>query len=175
MYDLVIRGATVVDGLGHEPISADIAVKDGRIAKIGAIPATDAAEVVDAGGLTLMPGIIDLHTHYDAQVTWDPALSPSPSLGVTTAVMGNCGFGIVPSPPPLRDMIMRNLAVVEGMDLDALRAGIDWRFQSFAEYMRMLRGRGPYMNLGVLIGHSAVRTAVMATMPQSASNPPPPN
>jgi N-acyl-D-aspartate/D-glutamate deacylase len=75
--------------------------------------------------------------------------------------MGNCGFGIVPSPPPLRDMIMRNLAVVEGMDLDALRAGIDWQFQSFAEYMRMLRGAGPYMNLGVLVGHSAVRTAVM--------------
>ena len=108
-----------------------------------------------------MPGIIDLHTHYDAQVTWDPTLSPSPSLGVTTAVMGNCGFGIVPSPPPLRDKIMRNLAVVEGMDLDALRAGIDWRFQSFGEYMTMLRGRGPYMNLGVLVGHSAVRTAVM--------------
>ena len=84
---------------------------------------------------TLMPGIIDLHTHYDAQVTWDPTLSPSPSLGVTTAVMGNCGFGIVPSPPPLRDLIMRNLAVVEGMDLDALRAGIDWQFQSFAEYL----------------------------------------
>jgi N-acyl-D-amino-acid deacylase len=83
MYDLVIRGATVVDGLGHDPISADVAVKDGRIAKIGAIPA-EAAEVVDAGGLALMPGIIDLHTHYDAQVTWDPTLSPSPSLGVTT-------------------------------------------------------------------------------------------
>ena len=82
-----------------------------------------------------MPGIIDMHTHYDAQVTWDPTLSPSPSLGVTTAVMGNCGFGIVPSPPHLRDLIMRNLAVVEGMDLDALRAGIDWQFQSFAEYL----------------------------------------
>jgi N-acyl-D-aspartate/D-glutamate deacylase len=79
----------------------------------------------------------DLHTHYGAQITWDPTLSPSPSLGVTTAVMGNCGFGIVPSPPHLRDPIMRNLAVVEGMDLDALRAGIDWRFQSFAEYMTM--------------------------------------
>ena len=74
MYDLVIRGGTVVDGLGHDPISTDVAVKDGRIAKIGAIPA-DAAEVVDAGGLALMPGIIDLHTHYDAQVTWDPTLS----------------------------------------------------------------------------------------------------
>jgi N-acyl-D-aspartate/D-glutamate deacylase len=160
MHDLVIRGAIVVDGLGHDPIRADIAVKDGRIAALGEV-GKDAAEIVDAGGLALMPGIIDLHTHYDAQVTWDPTLSPSPSLGVTTAVMGNCGFGIVPSPPPLRDMIMRNLAVVEGMDLDALRAGIDWRFQSFAEYMGMLRSRGPYMNLGVLVGHSAVRTAVM--------------
>ena len=70
-----------------------------------------------------MPGIIDIHTHYDAQVTWDPTLSPSPSLGVTTAVMGNCGFGIVPSPPHLRDLIMRNLAVVEGMDIDALAPG----------------------------------------------------
>src|SRR5436190_8399850 len=160
MYDLVIRGGTVVDGLGHDPISTDVAVKDGRIAKIGAIPA-DAAEVVDAGGLALMPGIIDLHTHYDAQVTWDPTLSPSPSLGVTTAVMGNCGFGIVPSPPPLRDLIMRILAVVEGMDLDALRAGINWEFQSFAEYLAAVRRRAPYANLAVLVGHSAVRTAVM--------------
>src|SRR6516164_1668049 len=160
MHDLVIHGATLVDGLGHAPIRADVAVKDGRIAAIGEV-GKDASEIVDAGGLTLMPGIIDLHTHYDAQVTWDPTLSPSPSLGVTTAVMGNCGFGIVPSPPHLRDLIMRNLAVVEGMDLDALRAGIDWRFQSFAEYMTMLRGRGAYMNLGVLVWHSAVRTAVM--------------
>jgi N-acyl-D-aspartate/D-glutamate deacylase len=161
MHDLVIRGAIVVDGLGHDPIRADVAVRDGRIAGIGEV-GKDAPEIVDAGGLALMPGIIDLHTHYDAQVTWDPTLSPSPSLGVTTAIMGNCGFGIVPSPPHLRDMIMRNLAVVEGMDLDALRAGVDWRFQSFADYMRMLRERGPYMNLGVLVGHSAVRTAVMS-------------
>src|ERR1043166_878022 len=160
MHDLVIRGATVIDGLGHDPVRADVAVKDGRVARIGAV-GTDASEIVDGGGLALMPGIIDLHTHYDAQVTWDVALSHSPSLGVTTAVMGNCGFGIVPSPPPLRDKVMRNLAVVEGMDLRALEAGIDWRFQSFAEYMAMLRGRGPYMNLGVLVGHSAVRTAVM--------------
>ncbi len=161
MYDLVIRGATVVDGLGHDPVRGDVGVKDGRVAAIGNIAAADAAESVDAGGLTLMPGIIDVHTHYDAQVTWDPTLSPSPSLGVTTAVMGNCGFGIVPSPPHLRDLIMRNLAVVEGMDIDALRAGIDWQFQSFGEYMNMLRGRGPYANLAVLVGHSAVRTAVM--------------
>jgi len=160
MHDLVIRGATIVDGLGHDPLRAEIAVKDGRIAEIGAIPA-DAAEVIDAGGLTLMPGIIDLHTHYDAQVTWDRTLSPSPSLGITTAVMGNCGFGIVPSPPHLRDLIMRNLAVVEGMDIDALRAGIDWQFQSFGEYLGAVRRCGPYANLAVLVGHSAVRTSVM--------------
>jgi N-acyl-D-amino-acid deacylase len=156
MNDLVFRGATVLDGIGTDPVRADVAVRDGRIAEIGQVGA-DAAEVIDAGGLALMPGIIDLHTHYDAQVTWDVTLSPSPSLGVTTAVIGNCGFGIVPSPPHLREKIMRNLAVVEGMDLRALEAGIDWRFQSFAEYMAMLRGRGPYMNLGVLVGHSAVR------------------
>jgi len=160
MHDLVIRGATVVDGLGHDPVRADVAVKDGRIAEIGDIT-PNGAETVDAGGLALMPGIIDIHTHYDAQVTWDPTLSPSPSLGVTTAVMGNCGFGIVPSPPHLRDLIMRNLAVVEGMDIDALRAGIDWRFQSFAEYLDAVRRAGPYANLAVLVGHSAVRTAVM--------------
>src|SRR3984957_2218789 len=160
MHDLLIRGATVVDGLGHDPIRADVAVGQGPIAAIGD-SATEARETVDAGGLALMPGIIDIHTHYDAQVIWDRTLSPSPSLGVTTAVMGNCGFGIVPSPPPLRDLIMRNLAVVEGMDIEALRQGIDWQFQSFAEYQDMVRRRGPYMNLAVLVGHSAVRTAVM--------------
>src|ERR1700704_4861192 len=113
MYDLVIRGATVVDGLGHDPGRADVAVRDGRVAEIGEI-GVGVAEIVDAGGLTLMPGIIDIHTHYDAQVTWDPTLSPSPSLGVTTAVMGNCGFGIAPCPAPLRETMLRNLSVVEG-------------------------------------------------------------
>ena len=110
MHDLVIRGATVVDGLAHDPMSAGGAIQDGRIVAIGEV-GKDAPGIVDAGGLALMPGIIDLHTHYDAQVTRDPTLSPSPSLGVTTAVMGNCGFGIVPSPSHLRDLIMRNLAV----------------------------------------------------------------
>src|SRR5260221_5461187 len=160
MTDLIIRGATIVDGLGNDPKRADIAVTDGRIAAIGAL-GRDADRVVDADGLTLAPGIIDLHTHYDAQATWDPTLSPSPSLGVTTAVMGNCGFGIVPSPPPMRDLIMRNLSVVEGMDLDALRAGIQWEFESFADYMSAIRRRGVYPNVAVLVGHSVTRTAVM--------------
>jgi N-acyl-D-aspartate/D-glutamate deacylase len=160
MHDLVIRGATVIDGLGHEPRRADVAVKDARVVAIGEV-GRDAAETVDADGLILAPGIVDLHTHYDAQATWDPTLSPSPSLGVTTAVMGNCGFGIVPSPPPVRDLIMRNLSVVEGMDLDALRAGIQWEFESFKEYLASIRRRGVYPNVAVLVGHSVARTAVM--------------
>src|SRR5579871_2410783 len=123
MTDLVIRGATVVDGLGNDPIRADVAVKDGKIADIGNIR-SDGAQTIDADGLVLAPGIVDIHTHYDAQVTWDATLSPSPSLGVTTAVMGNCGFGIAPALPQSRDLVIRNLSVVEGMDLAALRAGI---------------------------------------------------
>jgi N-acyl-D-amino-acid deacylase len=160
MADLVIRGATIVDGLGHEPKRADLAVTDGRISAIGDIK-DRGAETIDAGGLVLSPGIVDVHTHYDAQVTWDATLSPSPSLGVTTAVMGNCGFGIVPAPPAARDLVIRNLSVVEGMDLDALRRGIKWDFESFSDYMAMLRRRGAYANLGVLAGHSTIRTAVM--------------
>ncbi len=160
MVDLVIRGATLVDGLGHEPRRADLAVKDGCITAIGEIK-DQGAEMIDADGLVLAPGIVDVHTHYDAQVTWDATLSPSPSLGVTTAVMGNCGFGIVPAPPAARDLVIRNLSVVEGMDLDALRQGIAWDFESFSDYMAMLRRRGAYANLAVLAGHSTIRTAVM--------------
>jgi len=160
MADLVIRGATIVDGLGSEPRRADLAVENGRIADIGSIRDKN-AETIDADGLVLAPGIVDLHTHYDAQVTWDATLSPSPSLGVTTAVIGNCGFGIVPAPPSVRDLVIRNLSVVEGMDLDALRAGITWDFESFRDYMDMLRRRGAYANLAVLAGHSTIRTAVM--------------
>jgi N-acyl-D-aspartate/D-glutamate deacylase len=160
MTDLVIRGAIIVDGLGHEPRRADLAVKNGKISAIGEIK-NKGAETIDADGLTLAPGIVDVHTHYDAQVTWDATLSPSPSLGVTTAVMGNCGFGIAPAFPQSRDLVIRNLSVVEGMDLEALRTGIKWNFESFAEYMAMLRRRGAYANLAVLAGHSTIRTAVM--------------
>ena len=163
MYQLLVTGANLIDGLGNEPRQADVAVQDGRVVKIapaGSIK-SPADHRVDADGLTLSPGIVDLHTHYDAQVTWDRTLSPSPSLGVTTAVMGNCGFGIAPCPPDRRDLIIRNLSVVEGMDLDALRAGIDWNFESFSQYMTALRAIRPYINVAVLTGHSVIRTAVM--------------
>ena len=160
MHDLVIRNANVVDGLGNDPVAADVAVSNGRFTAIGQIVG-DATRTVDAAGLTLAPGIVDLHTHYDAQITWDATLSPSPSLGVTSAVIGNCGFGIVPSPPAVRDLILRNLSVVEGMDLDSLRSGVNWAFESFGSYMDALRSIAPYINVAVLAGHSVIRTAVM--------------
>ncbi|MDB5804436.1 MAG: hypothetical protein JWN73_1758 [Betaproteobacteria bacterium] len=160
MHDLIIRGATVYDGLGNLGRAADIAVDGGRVSAIGSISAS-ARENVDAAGLALMPGIVDLHTHYDAQITWDATMSPSPALGVATAVIGNCGFGVAPCPAPLREVMMKNLSVVEGMDLNALLSGTRWEFETFPEYMALLRRIGPYLNTAVFAGHSVIRTAVM--------------
>jgi N-acyl-D-aspartate/D-glutamate deacylase len=160
MLDTLIRGATVFDGLGGAPQRADVGVRAGRIVAIGQVGEA-AARTVDADGLSLMPGIVDLHTHFDAQVTWDPTLSPSGALGVTTAVMGNCGFGLAPCPAPLRDTMLKNLSVVEGMNLDALMCGVQWEFETFPEYMAQLRRIGPHLNVAVFAGHSVIRTAVM--------------
>ena len=156
MNDLLIRGATVYDGTGAPGRVADVAVNDGRVATPG-----PARETLDAGGLALMPGIVDVHTHYDAQATWDPKLSPSPALGVTTAIMGNCGFGIAPCPASLRETVLKNLSVVEGMDLNALLTGTRWEFESFPEYLDALERVRPHANVGVLAGHSTIRSAVM--------------
>lgn len=160
MHDLVIKNARVADGSGRSIFSADVAVADDRIAEIGRVT-TRGREELDAGGAVLAPGIVDVHTHYDAQITWDPAASPSPSLGVTTVVIGNCGFTIAPAPPNVRELIVRNLAVVEGMSLKALELGIDWSFESIPEYLTMLRRKGFVPNLAALVGHSTIRTAVM--------------
>jgi len=156
MNDLLIRGATVYDGTGKPGRVADVAVRDGRIAGPG-----PAKETLDAGGLALMPGIVDVHTHYDAQVTWDPKLSPSPALGVTTAILGNCGFGIAPCPASLRETVLRNLSVVEGMDVDSLLNGTRWDFETFPQYLDALERAHPWANVGVLAGHSTIRSAVM--------------
>jgi N-acyl-D-aspartate/D-glutamate deacylase len=120
-----------------------------------------AREVLDAGGLALMPGIIDNHTHYDAQITWDPGVSPSPELGVTTAVIGNCGFTIAPCRSGDRELVMRNLTQVEGMSLEVLRQGIRWDFETVPEYLDMLERQGSAVNIAVFAGHSALRTFVM--------------
>ncbi len=160
MHELLIRGATLYDGSGAPGRRADVAVAGGRIAAVGRVK-DGARRTLDADGLALMPGIVDVHTHYDAQATWDPTLSPSTALGVTTAVLGNCGFGIAPCPAPMRETMVRNLSVVEGMDLGALLAGTRWEFETFAEYLAQLRRARPYPNVAVLAQHSTIRTAVM--------------
>lgn len=160
MYDLIISDAMVLDGEGTPARHADVAVKDGRVAEIGKITA-QAREQVNADGLTLAPGVVDVHTHYDAQLTWEPTASPSTALGVTTVVMGNCGFGIAPCPPQTRDLIARNLSEVEGMPLSSLREGINWEFETFPEYLDLLRRQGTFPNVGVFVGHSTVRSGVM--------------
>src|SRR5437764_14063762 len=159
MLDTVFRGALVIDGSGAPAVKADVGVANGKIVSVGEIK-EGAASTVDAGGLALMPGMVDVHTHYDAQVTWDPTLSPSVSLGVTTVVMGNCGFGIAPCPPRLRETLLRNLSVVEGMDVEALLAGTRWDFETFPQYLDMLERIRPQANVAVLAQHSTIRTAV---------------
>ena len=161
MDDLLIRGATLLDGSGADPTRADLAVRDGRIRAIAASLPIDAHEVVDAGGLALMPGIIDSHTHFDAQVTWDPYVRPSPALGVTTAVIGNCGFTIAPCRPADRERTMRNLTQVEGMSFEVLQRGVRWEFETYAEYLAQLRRSGSAVNLAAYVGHSSLRTWVM--------------
>src|SRR3954447_4045980 len=160
MLDLLVRGASILDGTGRPAFQGDVGVLERKVVEVGEARSA-ARKVLDCGGLALMPGIVDVHTHYDAQVTWDPTLSPSVSLGVTTAVMGNCGFGIAPCPAPLRETMLRNLSVVEGMDLEALLGGTRWSFETFGEYLDALERIGPYANVAVLAGHSAIRTAVM--------------
>jgi N-acyl-D-amino-acid deacylase len=161
VYDLLFHNALVCDGSGGPPAVNDVAVERGRIRKIGRNLSESARETIAADGLSLMPGIIDSHTHFDAQITWDPYVRPSPALGVTTAVIGNCGFTIAPCKPEHRDLTMRNLTQVEGMSLDVLRHGIDWGFETFPEYLAQIRRKGSAVNIASYAGHSSVRTFVM--------------
>lgn len=171
MYDLIIRNAHISDGLGNPLIKGDLAVKDGRVAAVGNIDVA-AEEIVDAEGLVLSPGVIDIHTHYDAQLTWDKTASPSPALGVTTVVVGNCGFGVAPAPAEHRDSILANLAEVEAMSLESLRAGIDTSYETFGEYMSLLDQKGTYPNVAVLASHAVMRTAVMGDEGSQRSSTP---
>lgn len=160
--DFIIRNAEVFDGTGAAAAShIDVLVRDGKIADVGPDIDANGAEAIDASGLALMPGIIDTHTHFDAQVTWDPTVRPSPALGVTTVVMGNCGFTIAPCKEADRDLVMKNLTQVEGMSLDALRTGIDWGFETFPDYVAMLAKKGTVPNVACFLGHSSIRTYVM--------------
>jgi len=160
-HDLVIRGGNVIDGSGDPAFRADVAIEGGRIVAIGEAVGPGDREI-DASGLAVAPGFVDVHTHYDAQVFWDPKLSPSSNHGVTSVFGGNCGFSIAPlsGKPEDAAYIMRMLARVEGMPIESLEAGVPWSWTSFAEYLGSIEGRLG-INAGFLVGHSALRRAVM--------------
>ena len=161
-YDLKITGGTIVDGTGRPGFVGDLAIEDGRVVALGKAdePATT---TIDATGKVVSPGFVDVHTHYDAQILWDRLLSISPWHGVTTTVIGNCGFGVAPTKAVHRKLILQTLEKVEGMSLDALQAGLGdvWPFETFPQYLDAVEKRGAAINIAALFGHTPLRMYVM--------------
>jgi N-acyl-D-aspartate/D-glutamate deacylase len=159
VLDLAIKGGTVVDGTGGPRRRADVGIRDGRIVSIGQLE-EGASRTIDATGLVVAPGFVDIHTHYDAQVWWDPVLTPSSLHGVTTVIAGNCGFTLAPMAPQHTDYITRMLAGVEGMPLEALIASVPYNWGDFGEFLDQVDER-VVVNVGFMVGHSTVRRLVM--------------
>jgi N-acyl-D-aspartate/D-glutamate deacylase len=160
MHDIVIKGGTVVDGTGTTGRTADVAISDGRVTEVGRVDG-DARRVIDADGLLVTPGFVDIHTHYDGQVTWDPLLTPSCWHGVTTVVMGNCGVGFAPVEPERHEWLIGLMEGVEDIPGAALSAGIRWGWESFPEYLDTLDGLPKSIDIGTQVPHGAVRGFVM--------------
>ena len=156
MHDLVVRNGTVVDGTGTPPVQGDVAVDNGRITAVGRIDAKGQTEI-DATGKVVTPGFVDVHTHYDGQITWDPTLTPSTWHGVTTVVMGNCGVGFAPVQPDRREWLIGLMEGVEDIPGAALSAGIRWEWETFPEFLDFLDTQKLSVDVGTQVPHGAVR------------------
>src|SRR2546423_3853428 len=169
-YDLVIKNGTVVDGTGAKRYQADIAIADGKVAEIGKV-SESAKRTIDADGLVVAPGFVDPHTHYDAQICWDGAVTPSSWHGVTSVVMGNCGVGIAPCKPAAREIAMRDLVNVEGIPFDVLNKGITWDWETFPQYLDAAEKTKSSLNLAFLAPLTPFRHYVMgeASMERAAT------
>ncbi len=161
-HDLLIKNGTIVDGTGAAQFRGDIAVSGGRITGVGKVDG-GAAEVIDADGLIVAPGFVDPHTHYDAQISWDPLLNASSEHGVTTVVMGNCGVGVAPCRPTDHDLLIEDLINVEGMSQSVLAEGIRWNWESFGDYLEMAKGQQSAVNRAFMVPLSPLRTYVMGS------------
>ena len=161
MLDLVIRNARIVDGTGTPAFLGDLGVADGRIRSIGPSAGQTAERVLDADGLVLAPGFVDPHTHYDAQIAWDPLLTCSPWHGVTTVIMGNCGVGVAPVRPETREILMQDLVNVEAIPYDVMKAGIDWQWESYGQYLDAVGRDGLGINVAGLVAFTPLRHYVM--------------
>jgi len=169
MHDVVIRNGTVIDGRGGRPVLADVAIDDGIITEVGVV-ADPGREELDATGLSVTPGFVDVHTHYDGQVTWDPLLTPSIWHGVTTVVMGNCGVGFAPAAPDRHDWLIGLMEGVEGIPGASLREAIHWGWESVAEYLDALDQIPRALDVAAQVPHGAVRAFVMGE--RGAANEP---
>ena len=159
MHDLVIRGGTLVDGTGAPSFSGDLGISDGRVAEVGKVGA--GRREIDAGGLLVAPGWVDIHTHYDGQATWDPYMTPSSWHGVTTAIMGNCGVGFAPARTSQRQWMIELMEGVEDIPEAVLSEGVQWDWESFPQYLDALAKMPRAMDLGAQIPHGALRVFVM--------------
>ncbi len=169
-FDIVIRGGTVVDGSGGEPFVADVAIRDGVIAAVGQVPGTGAEEI-DAGGRVVTPGFVDIHTHYDGQITWENRLKPSSGHGVTTVVMGNCGVGFAPARPQHRELMVKMMEGVEDIPEVVMTEGVPWNWETFPEYLDALDLRQADIDFAAQLPHNPLRVYVMGE--RGAADEPP--
>lgn len=160
-YDLIIRDGQVIDGTGSAAIHADIAVSDGKVTALGSALKATAAREIDAAGMIVTPGFVDVHTHYDGQTTWDTHLNPSSSLGTTTIVMGNCGVGFAPCRAEDREVLVKLMEGVEEIPEAAMHEGLPWTWETFPEFLDYIDSRPHDIDFAALVPHGPLRVYVM--------------